>query len=256
MQLSEQELIRRQSLEELAKLGLDPYPAELFEVNARIADILQNYQGNPEAYQEISIAGRLMSRRIMGSASFAEMMDSTGRIQIYLRRDDLCPGEDKTLYNTIFKRLMDIGDLVGIEGFVFTTKTGEISIHVQRLKLLSKSLRPLPVVKESTDSEGKSVVHDAFTDPEMRYRQRYVDLIVNPAVRENFVNRSKVINSMRTYLNDKGYLEVETPVLQPLYADSDSWWGCFNRDLPDRAPRAHQPRPVSHDHSPRVGSVT
>jgi len=217
MQLSEQEIIRRQAKEELEKLGIDPYPAELFEVNASAAEILENYERHKSDYRQISIAGRIMSRRIMGSASFAELQDETGRIQIYIRRDDVCHGEDKALYNTVFKKLIDIGDIVGVKGYGFTTQTGEISIHVTDLKILSKSLRPLPVVKETTDEQGTVHKHDAFSDPEQRYRMRYVDLIVNPEVRDTFVKRTKLVNSMRQYLNDKAYLEVETPVLQPLY---------------------------------------
>jgi lysyl-tRNA synthetase, class II len=217
MQLSEQEIIRRQAKEELEKLGIDPYPADLFEVNASAAEILENYERHKSDYRQISIAGRIMSRRIMGSASFAELQDETGRIQIYIRRDDICPEEDKTLYNTVFKKLIDIGDIVGVKGYGFTTQTGEISIHVTELKILSKSLRPLPVVKETTDDEGVVHKHDAFSDPEQRYRMRYVDMIVNPEVRETFVKRTQLVNSMRQFLNNKAYLEVETPVLQPLY---------------------------------------
>jgi lysyl-tRNA synthetase class 2 len=217
MQLSEQEVIRRQSKQELEKLGINPYPAELFEVNASAKEILENYERLKSDYRDISIAGRIMSRRIMGNASFAELQDETGKIQIYIRRDDICPGEDKTLYNTVFKKLLDIGDIVGVKGYGFTTQTGEISIHVTALTVLSKSLRPLPVVKEATDEQGNIVRHDAFTDPEQRYRMRYVDLIVNPQVRDTFVKRSQLVNSMREYLNKKGYLEVETPILQPLY---------------------------------------
>ena len=213
MALSEQEIIRRQALEELKKLGVNPYPAELFEVNVSSAGILQNYERNKIDYKNVSLAGRLMSRRVMGKASFAELQDSKGRIQLYISRDDICPEEDKTLYNTIFKKLMDIGDHIGVKGYVFTTKVGEISIHVTELVLLAKSLRPLPIVK--VDSDGKE--HDAFTDPEQRYRQRYVDLIVNPDVREAFVKRTGLTNSMRSFLNNKGYLEVETPILQPIY---------------------------------------
>jgi len=215
MQLSEQEIIRRQSLEEIVKLGINPYPAELFDINVTAREIHENYP--KQEYKSISIAGRMMSRRIMGNASFAELQDESGRIQIYMRRDDLCPGEDKTFYNTVFKKLLDIGDILGVKGFVFTTQTGETSIHVNELTILSKSLRPLPIVKETKDDEGNIVLHDAFTDPEQRYRQRYVDLVVNPHVREAFVKRTQMVNSMRQYLNNKGYLEVETPILQPLY---------------------------------------
>lgn len=215
--LSEQEIIRRQSKEELEKLGINPYPAQLFEVNATAKDILENFNQNESNYKSISIAGRIMSRRIMGSAAFAELQDETGRIQVYVKRDDLCPGEDKTLYNIVFKKLLDIGDIVGVTGFVFTTQTGEISIHVSTLTVLSKSLKPLPVVKETTDDQGNITRHDAFTDPEQRYRQRYVDLIVNPNVKDAFIKRTQLVNSMRQYLNAKGYLEVETPILQPLY---------------------------------------
>ncbi len=213
MRLSEQEIVRRKSKEELERLGINPYPSELYAVNATAKDINENYEKRKTDYKDITIAGRLMSRRIMGSASFAEIQDATGRVQIYLRRDDICPEEDKMMYNTVFKKLLDIGDFIGVHGHVFITQTGEVSIHVTELKVLSKSLKPLPLPK--TDSEG--VVHDGFTDPEMRYRQRYVDMVVNPEVRETFVKRTKLVNSMREYLNDKGYLEVETPILQPLY---------------------------------------
>ena len=217
MALSEQEGIRRQKLQELENLGINPYPAELFEVNASAAEILENYERQKSDYRQISIAGRVMSMRIQGSAGFAEIQDETGRIQIYLRRDDLCPGEDKTLYNTVVKKLTDIGDIIGIKGYGFTTQTGEISIHVTSFKLLSKALRPLPIVKQTKDEQGNVVLHDAFSDPEQRYRQRYVDLIVNPQVRDTFRKRTKLVNSMREYLNAKDYLEVETPILQPLY---------------------------------------
>ncbi|RUA26226.1 MAG: lysine--tRNA ligase [Bacteroidetes bacterium] len=211
MELTEQELVRRNSLKELYKLGINPYPPEEFKVTATTTDIIENFPNNEEKYKEVSIAGRIMSRRIMGAASFAEIQDEKGRIQIYLKRDSICPGEDKTLYNTVYKKLMDIGDIVGVKGYVFTTKMGEISIHVTELTLLSKALRPLPVVKEK---DGKT--YDAFSDPEQRYRQRYVDLIVNADVRETFIRRSKVINSMREYFNQHNYLEVETPILQPI----------------------------------------
>ena len=217
MQLSEQEIIRRKSLEEFEKLGINPYPAELFDVNASAKEILENYERHKSDYRQISIAGRIMSRRVMGNASFVELQDETGRIQIYIRRDDICPTEDKTLYNVVFKKLLDIGDIIGVKGFGFTTQTGEISIHVVGLTVLSKSLRPIPVVKDTTDEQGNVTRHDAFTDPEQRYRMRYVDLIVNPQVRDTFVKRTQLVNSMRQYLNQKDYLEVETPILQPLY---------------------------------------
>lgn len=217
MHLSEQEVIRRQSLEELQKLGINPYPADLFEVNTTARSIHEKFATAPESFKQVSLAGRMMTRRIMGNASFAELQDETGKIQVYFRRDDLCPGEDKNLYNVVFKKLLDIGDILGVTGFVFTTQTGEISIHATSLTVLSKSLRPLPVVKETTDEQGHVTRHDAFTDPEQRYRMRYVDLVVNPQVRDAFVKRTRLVNSMRSYLNNKGYLEVETPILQPLY---------------------------------------
>ncbi len=210
--LSEQEVLRRQAAEELVKLGIDPWPAETFKVNATAADILKRFPEDQSLFQEVEIAGRIMSRRIMGAASFAEIQDVSGRLQCYLKRDDLCPGEDKTLYNTVFKRLSDIGDIIGVKGFVFVTQMGETTLHVKEFKLLSKSLRPLPIVKEKDDQ-----VFDAFTDPEQRYRQRYVDLIVNPGVREVFMKRAALMQSMRRFLGEKQYLEVETPVLQPLY---------------------------------------
>lgn len=209
--LSEQEVLRRQSLEEIKKLGINPYPAEEFKINVTAADILENYQRDKLNYKNIQIAGRIMSRRIMGSASFAEIQDSTGRIQIYLKRDDICPGEDKTLYNTVFKKLLDIGDIVGVSGYVFTTQTGTLSIYATELKVLSKALKPLPVVKEAG---GKT--YDAFTDPELRYRMRYVDLIVNSANKEIFVKRTKLISAMRKFFDEAGYLEVETPILQSI----------------------------------------
>ncbi|WP_028525908.1 lysine--tRNA ligase [Runella limosa] len=210
--LSEQELLRRQKREDLMKMGIDPYPAELFEVNATAADIHKNYENDKLSYKNISIAGRLMGFRIMGSVSFVELQDSTGRVQLYFRRDDLCPGEDKTLYNTVFKKLLDIGDIIGVKGYVFTTQTGEISIHVEEFKILNKSLRPLPVVKEV---DGK--VYDAFSDLEQRFRQRYVDLIVNPHVKDIFIKRARIISTMRRIFDDKGWLEVETPILQPIH---------------------------------------
>lgn len=216
MQLSEQEIIRRQAREALEQAGINPYPAEKYAVNVTSREIRENFRDEND-FQDISIAGRLMSRRIMGSASFAEIQDSTGRIQIYVRRDDICEGEDKTLYNTVFKKLLDIGDIIGVKGHVFRTQTGEISIHVRELTVLSKSLRPLPVVKETVDESGNVHRHDAFSDPEQRYRQRYTDLIVNPHVKKTFIQRTQLVNSMREFLNERGYLEVETPILQPLY---------------------------------------
>ncbi len=211
--LSELEIQRRQKREELMKLGIDPYPAELYEVNVTAKDILQNYERRKIDYKNVSIAGRLMSFRIMGNASFAELQDSTGRIQLYFRRDDLCPTEDKTLYNTVFKKLLDIGDIIGVKGFVFTTQTGEITIHVTEFKLLTKSLKPLPIVK--TDEQGN--VYDAVTDVEFRYRQRYADLIVNPHTKDIFIKRAKIISTMRKIFDEKGWLEVETPILQPIH---------------------------------------
>lgn len=211
--LSEQEIQRRQEKEELEQMGINPYPSETFEVSHFTQQILDQYEENPEGFKEVNLAGRVMSRRIMGSASFAELQDSQGRIQVYLRRDDLCPGEDKTLYNTVFKKVLSIGDFIGIKGYAFKTQVGEISVHVTEFQVLSKSLKPLPLPK--TDAEGK--VHDAFTDPEQRYRQRYVDLVVNPQVKKTFVQRTQLVNSMRNFLADRSYLEVETPILQPLY---------------------------------------
>jgi lysyl-tRNA synthetase class 2 len=211
--LSEQEILRRNALVQLRELGIDPYPAEQFIINATAKDILGNYEDHQDDYQNISIAGRIMTRRIMGSAAFVEIQDASGRIQVYLKRDELCPDEDKTLYNTVFKKLMDLGDFIGIEGFAFRTQTGEISIHVKSLKLLSKSLRPLPVVKRDDDGN----VYDGFTDPELRYRQRYVDLTVNPGFKEIFINRSKVIKTMRNYFDAQGWMEVETPILQAIH---------------------------------------
>ena len=211
--LSELEILRREALTELRKLGIDPYPPEAFEVNVNALDIITNYERDKTSYENICFAGRIMSRRIMGSASFAELQDSTGRIQAYINRDEICPGEDKTLYNTVFKKLLDIGDFVGVNGYVFTTKTGEISIHVSEMKILSKSLKPLPIVKRDDDGN----IYDGFTDPEMRYRQRYVDLTVNPDFKQIFIKRSKVINTMRSYFDDQGWMEVETPILQPIH---------------------------------------
>ena len=217
MHLSEQEILRRKEREELIQANINPYPSETYEINVTAKDIHENYEKSKNDYKNLSIAGRLMSRRIMGSASFAELQDATGRLQIYVRRDDICPGDDKSLYNTVFKKQLGIGDIIGVKGYVFTTQTGEISLHVTELKLLTKALKPLPIVKETEDEHGNKTLHDAFTDPELRYRQRYVDLIVNPHVKDIFIKRTRLVNSMREFLNSKGYLEVETPVLQPLY---------------------------------------
>ncbi len=210
--LSEQELQRRQKLTELQQLGINPYPADEFKVNVNALDIINNYDRDKLNYKDISIAGRIMAVRDMGKACFAQLQDATGRIQIYVRRDDICTGEDKTLYDAVWKKLIDIGDIIGVQGYVFTTKVGEISIHVTSLKLLCKSLKPLPIVK--TDDSGNSF--DEVSDPEFRYRQRYVDLIINPHVRDTFKKRSQLMNSIRTSLNNAGLLEVETPILQSI----------------------------------------
>ena len=211
--LSEQELERRKDREELYSLGINPYPAESFVINATAEDIHKNYENSKTDYKDISIAGRLMSRRIMGSASFAEIQDSTGRLQIYVRRDDICPEDNPEFYNTVFKKLLGIGDFIGVTGYIFTTQTGEISLHVTKLTVLSKAVKPLPIVKR--DEEG--TIYDGFTDPEQRYRQRYVDLTVNPDVKKTFVTRSKIISNMRRYFDDHGWLEVETPILQAVH---------------------------------------
>ncbi len=211
IEYSEQELLRRDTLSKLREIGIEPYPAALYPVNAGAAQILAEYDAGKGNFQEVCIAGRIMSRRIMGAASFGELQDESGRIQIYVKRDEICPGEDKTMYNTVWKKLLDIGDIVGIKGFAFITQTGQLSIHAKELTLLSKSLKVLPIVKEQ---DGK--VFDAFSDPEMRYRQRYVDLIVNPQVKETFVKRAKIIATMREYFDEAGCLEVETPILQSI----------------------------------------
>ena len=209
-QLSEQEQIRRQSLEEMRKMGIDPYPAAEYPVDAYASEIKESFTDDaPE--RPVCVAGRVMGRRIMGKASFMELQDSTGRIQVYVSRDEICPGEDKELYNVLFKKLLDIGDFVGITGFVFRTKTGEISVHAKTLTVLSKSLRPLPIVKMKD-----GVKYDAFDDPELRYRRRYVDLIVNDGVKDIFIKRSRILNSMREFFNSYGYMEVETPILQSI----------------------------------------
>ncbi len=210
-QLSEQEQLRRKSLAALRELGIDPYPAAKYDVTATAREIAENFDPEKGNYQNVRVAGRMMSRRIMGSASFFELQDHTGRIQIYIRRDDICPEGDPTLYNTVFKKLLDIGDFIGVEGFAFRTNTGELSIHCRKFTLISKSLRPLPVVKEK---DGQ--VFDALTDPEMRYRQRYVDLVVNPQVRDVFLKRTKIISTMRALFDSLGFVEVETPILQPI----------------------------------------
>lgn len=210
-EFSEQELIRRESLRKLRELGIEPYPAALYPVNASASQIAAEFDSEKGNFAEVCIAGRLMSRRIMGAASFGELQDESGRIQIYVKRDEICPEEDKTMYNTVWKKLLDIGDIIGVKGFAFLTQTGQLSIHVKELTLLSKSLRVLPIVKEL---DGQ--VFDAFSDPELRYRQRYVDLIVNPQVRETFVKRAKIIATMREYFNEAGCLEVETPILQSI----------------------------------------
>ena len=211
MEYSEQELLRRESLAKLRDLGIEPYPAALYPVNTNAAEIKAGYDAEKGNFQEVCIAGRLMSRRIMGAASFGELQDETGRMQIYVKRDEICPGEDKTMYNTVWKTLLDIGDIIGIRGFAFITQTGQLSVHAKELTLLSKSLKVLPIVKEQ---DGQ--VFDAVTDPELRYRQRYVDLIVNPQVKDVFIKRSKIIATMREYFNEAGCLEVETPILQSI----------------------------------------
>ena len=211
IELSEQEIIRRESLAKLRELGIEPYPAPLYPVNTSTKEILEGYDPEKGNFNEVCIAGRIMSRRIMGAASFMGLQDADGRIQVYVNRDEICPGEDKTMYNTVFKKLLDIGDVVGIKGFAFITKTGQLSVHAKELTLLSKSLKVLPIVKEA---DGK--VFDAFSDPELRYRQRYVDLIVNPQVKDVFVKRAKIVATMREYFNNAGCLEVETPILQSI----------------------------------------
>lgn len=209
LDLSEQEIVRRNSLEEMRQLGIEPYPAALYETNAYSTEIKQSFSDDAPEKRQVSVAGRIMGRRIMGKASFVELQDAEGRIQVYISRDDLCPDENKDLYNVVFKKLLDIGDFIGITGYVFRTQMGEISIHAESLIVLSKSLRPLPVVKVKD-----GVTYDGFTDPEQRYRQRYVDLVVNDGVKDIFVKRTRIFNSMRNFFNERGYLEVDTPVLQ------------------------------------------
>ena len=208
LELSEQEIGRRESLQELRQMGINPYPAAEYPTNAFSTDIRDSFRDEDEP-REVCVAGRMMSRRVMGKASFAEIQDSKGRIQVYISRDDLCPGEDKDLYNKVFKRLLDIGDFIGVKGFVFRTQTGEISIHARELTLLSKSLKPLPIVKYKD-----GVAYDKFDDPELRYRQRYVDLVVNEGVKETFLQRATVVRTLRRVLDEAGYTEVETPTLQ------------------------------------------
>ena len=211
LELSEQEIFRRESLNQLRELGIEPYPAAQYKVDAYSTEIKEEFDDNATPPKQVSIAGRIMSRRIMGKASFLELMDSKGRIQIYVTRDDICPGEDKELYNTVFKKLLDIGDFIGITGYVFRTKMGEISVHAQTITVLAKSLKPLPIVKTKD-----GVSYDTFSDPELRHRQRYVDLLVNENVRDTFVKRTKMFNAMREFFNKRGYLEVDTPVLQSI----------------------------------------
>ena len=208
---TEQEEVRRRSLQTLREMGIEPYPASEYPVDAYTKEIKENFKDGEEPLREVRIAGRIMSRRIMGKASFMELQDSEGRIQVYVSRDDLCPGEDKEFYNVVFKKLLDIGDFIGVEGFVFRTQMGEITVHARKITLLSKSLRPLPIVKMK---DGQA--YDAFTDPEQRYRRRYVDLVVNKGIKEIFEKRTKIFNSMREYFNSHGYMEVETPILQAI----------------------------------------
>ena len=222
MSLSEQEEQRRKSREEIIDLGIDPYPSETFDINTNSQEIKDDFDEKKKNFQDVSISGRIMSRRVMGSASFAEIQDSKGKIQIYVRRDDICEGDDKTLYNTIFKKKLDLGDIIGITGYVFKTQMGETTIHVTSLKVLSKSVRPLPVVKETTDEEGDSTKYDVFSNKELKYRRRYIDLIVNPESREIFRKRSAIINEIRNVLNENNFSEVETPILQPIYGGASA----------------------------------
>ena len=209
LEMSDQEIGRRQSLQQLREMGIDPYPAAEYPTNAFSTEIRDEFKEDEK--REVVIAGRMMSRRVMGKASFIELQDSKGRIQVYITRDDICPDENKEMYNTVFKRLLDLGDFIGIEGFVFRTQMGEISIHAKKLTVLSKSIKPLPIVKYKD-----GVAYDKFEDPELRYRQRYVDLAVNEDIKDIFIKRSKVYSSMREYFNSKGYMEVETPILQSI----------------------------------------
>ena len=210
LELSEQEIVRRQSLQELRDMGIDPYPAAEYPTNAYSTDIKEGFSDDAPQ-QEVCIAGRLMSRRVMGKASFAELQDSKGRVQVYVTRDDICPDDNKDLYNKVFKRLLDIGDFIGVKGFVFRTQTGEISVHAKSLTLLSKSLKPLPIVKYKD-----GVAYDKFDDPELRYRRRYVDLVVNDGIKDTFLKRATVLKTLRNSLDEAGYTEVETPILQSI----------------------------------------
>lgn len=212
LSLNEQQILRRQSLDQLRAMGIDPYPAALYPVNTTASEIKDEFESNPDKFKKVVVAGRMMARRIMGKAAFAVLQDSTSKIQVYVNRDEICPDEDKEMYNTVFKKLLDIGDFIGVEGYVFTTQTGEISIHASNFTLLSKCLNPLPLPKEKD-----GVIYDAFTDPESRYRMRYVDLVVNSQNKDTFIKRSKIIQSLRTTFIDRGYLEVETPILQNIH---------------------------------------
>lgn len=218
MNRPEQEQVRIEALQKIQALGINPFPAAAFETTTNSVEIKAKFDERPEAFTKVSIAGRMMSRRIMGKASFAELKDGEGRIQVYISRDDIAPTEDKTLYNDVFKKLLDIGDIIGIEGFVFKTKVGEITVHAQKLTVLSKSIRPLPIVK--TDAEGN--VYDSLADTEFRYRRRYVDLIVNEGVKETFIKRTAIFNAARNFLNDSGYIEVETPILQTIHGGASA----------------------------------
>jgi lysyl-tRNA synthetase, class II len=218
MQWSEQELIRRDNLNKIREMGINPFPEEAYPVNAHATDIKTRFDQLPEAFEQVVLAGRVMMTRVMGKASFGELQDSTGRIQFYLSRDEICPGDNKDLYNVLFKKLLDIGDFIGISGFVFKTQTGEITVHVQSFTFLGKCLRPLPIVKSKKNEEtGETEVYDAFSDPEQRYRMRYVDLTVNPGIKEVFLKRTRLVASMRSFFNQKGWIEVETPILQPVH---------------------------------------
>ena len=226
LELSEQEILRRQSLDELRNMGIDPYPAAEYTTNAFSTDIISSFSDDA-APREVAIAGRMMSRRVMGKASFIELQDSKGRIQVYITRDDICPDENKDLYNVVFKKLMDIGDFIGVKGTVFRTQTGEISVHAKELKMLSKSLKPLPIVKYKD-----GVAYDKFDDPELRYRQRYVDLVVNDGVKDTFLQRATVIRTLRRVLDEAGYTEVETPTLQSIAggASASRQWLSWSSD--------------------------